>query len=201
MPLAESVTYRWAVPMRVSKRQSFWRRLPRRICAVVALVAYLITAVGLPVPRVIAQNAGPNSPFQTRPCGCTTAGAGPCCCCTGGARHAPGECGADLAPSSSDEETGARSSCCAKHKPAPASSRAEAAPISSGGVRWVSALGALTCRGVSTLWIASGAVTVPPAPMAWEICPGPADWLPSHADHPLGLSLIPPDPPPRVTQS
>jgi hypothetical protein len=88
-------------------------------------------------------------------------------------------------------------------KPLPCCSAKEtpSQPGSLDGLHWVGGSAALGCRGISTLWIASGAVTPPPAVLSWLPFAPPAEWLSPASDNPLGLSLIPPDPPPRCTHS
>jgi hypothetical protein len=81
--------------------------------------------------------------------------------------------------------------CCAREP--------TSAPAPAEGLRWVGGSAALGCRGHATTWIASGAVTVPPAALAWQPLAPPAEWLSSAPENPDGLSLIPPDPPPRCT--
>ena len=66
---------------------------------------------------------------------------------------------------------------------------------------WVGGPSALGCHGLSTVWIASGAVTPPPASATWEPHAPPAGWLTTSRSEPVGVALIPPDPPPRLATS
>jgi hypothetical protein len=159
-------------------------RLARRACAVVALVAYLVATVGFPVPARNTANESVAGPL--RPCGCPSAGPRRHCCCSAGGGACCSNRAAHPAP------------CCAKraaHQEQPA----QPAPV--GGVGWVPGLAALSCQGAGTLWIASGAVSVPPAPLVWAGHALPAGWLSPPSEHFVGLSLVPPDPPPRSAHS
>ncbi|HKI37668.1 MAG TPA: hypothetical protein VKA46_37800 [Gemmataceae bacterium] len=170
--------------MRFSGRNIFWRRLPRRVCVGVALVAYLIAAVGFPVPAASRDLAGAPAPSQARPCGCPiTEPSRHCCCSAGGGGKAT------------------REPCCSGSKRPPVPNFAKGEPAPFGDLRWVSGVAALACRGHATVWVSSGAVTPPPAPLAWEPHTAPTDWLPSSSENPSCLSLVPPDPPPRPTHS
>jgi hypothetical protein len=60
------------------------RRFARRVCAVVALVAYLIAAVGFPIPAAPARGDGIPFPCMNHACGCRSAEQcwRSCCCLT-----------------------------------------------------------------------------------------------------------------------
>ncbi len=224
--------------MRLLGRNGFWRRSARRLCVVVALVAYLVAAVGFPLPAASIKDDGVPFPCMNHPCGCRSAEQcwRGCCCLSVEERWAwarehnveppsyaerppapkkpaPTE---TAAPKSwqivrlrdqAAGRTAAVHSCpdCTRQaaKPRPCCSAKEppsqAAPPD--GLRWVGGSAALGCRGLSTLWITCGAVTAPPAALAWQPFTPPAEWLSSAPENPLGLSLIPPDPPPRCTHS
>jgi hypothetical protein len=66
------------------------------------------------------------------------------------------------------------------------------------GPRWVSGLAALKCRGLSTLWVSSGAVLPPPALLSWAPVWPPAGSLAYHDAAPLPVLSCPPEPPPRL---
>lgn len=237
--------------MRFLRRKVCWRRLGRRACAAVALVAYLVATIGFPVPAA-AKGSGVPFPCQNHPCGCRSAEQcwRSCCCLTAeerwawarenhvepppyAERPAPPKPPAPAAPKGwhtvrlrdqaeghaaaaphcadcarrAEEERRAAASrppCCsgATSRPAPCcAAKRPARPAPADGLNWVGGLGSLGCGGVSTLWIAAGAVTPPPAAVTWEPYTPPAEWLAPSSDNPLGLSLIPPDPPPRGTHS
>jgi hypothetical protein len=55
------------------RRNISWRPLPHRTVACVALVGYLATAVGFPLPRLPQKDHTQPFPCQDHPCGCQTA--------------------------------------------------------------------------------------------------------------------------------
>jgi hypothetical protein len=100
---------------------------------------------------------------------------------------------------------GAPTGCCPHDEPPPAPPQDpdpqdtdpadDEAPAD--GVRWVTGISAMKCRGHSTLWVSAGIVL--PAPV---LCNrpvlDPGGWLHLVDDHAFTSSLIPPDPPPRL---
>ena len=70
--------------MRFLGRTRFWRRWARRVGVVVVLVAYLVAAVGFPVPASAARGDGVPFPCMDHPCGCQSAEQcwRGCCCLT-----------------------------------------------------------------------------------------------------------------------
>jgi hypothetical protein len=64
-------------------------------------------------------------------------------------------------------------------------------------VLWVSSFAAQNCRGMSTLWITSGAVLPPSPAVAWSPALRPLGWVSCLDVNPLPIALSPPDPPPR----
>ena len=215
----------------------------RRVGVVVALVAYLVAAVGFPVPAASVKGGGVPFPCMNHPCGCRSAEQcwRGCCCLTVEERWAwarehnveppsyaerppapkkpvpaesPAEGLADRPPARPGRGAHLRRSLLCRLCPAGRgqAGRRETAPCCSqrnrlrnpapaDGLHWVGGSAALGCRGHGTLWIASGAVTPPPAALVWQPFAPPAEWLSSAPENPLGLSLIPPDPPPRCTHS
>jgi hypothetical protein len=218
--------------MRFLGRTIFWRRLARRVGVVVVLAAYLVAAVGFPVPAA-ARGDGVPFPCMDHPCGCQSAEQcwRGCCCLTVEERwawarehnvepppyaerpptpkkpapamswntvrqgdQAEGEAPAAHHCADCDRKAAAKPRPCCAKEPAPA-------PAPASGMTWLGGLGALGCRGHATVWIASGAVTPPPPALVWQPLAPPAGWLSSAPERPLGLSLIPPDPPPRRSHS
>ncbi len=208
--------------MRLLRRRDLWRRLRRRVFAGIALVAYLVAAVGFPVPAIASRAGGVPFPCQNHPCGCQSAEQ--CwrsCCCFSVEEHwawaranhvepptyATRPADKPVAPKSwstprqraraasthACAECARRASCCEARPAAP-----EKPPV---GTTWIGGPSAFGCRGASTLWIATGAVTPPPAhPMGHPADP-PAGWLLPSSEIAVGSALIPPDPPPRVAHS
>jgi hypothetical protein len=66
------------------RRNDFWRVFPHRTFACAALVCYLATAVGFPLPRLSSKDHRQPFPCQDHPCGCQTAEQcwRHCCCFT-----------------------------------------------------------------------------------------------------------------------
>jgi hypothetical protein len=188
--------------MRFLGRKSTWRRWARRVGVVVALAAYLVAAVGFPVPAAAKGNGVP-FPCMNNPCGCQSAEQcwRGCCCLTVEERWAWAREHNVEPPPYAERPHDHHCAHCDQHdsaKPRPCCARG-AAPAS--GLNWLGGPGALGCHGHATVWIASGAVTPPPAALVWQPLAPPAGWLSSAPERPLGLSLIPPDPPPRPCHS
>src|SRR5262245_16580990 len=160
------------------RRNISWRSLPRRLCAALVLVAYLIAIVGFPIP--VFQD-GASSGQQ--PCGCVSAEQCRHCCCARGGDS----------PSESSGETCHGCACCCGGGEAGSTCFSI---CSTEEVHWVSSVSALACKGLSLLWVSAG-VSFPPKEPALN-CPAPApgDWLSWRDDRPRGRSVTPPDPPP-----
>src|SRR5438445_841636 len=54
-------------------RRNYWQPLTRRLYACVALLCYLATAVGVPLPSLAHKDHSQPFPCQDHPCGCHTA--------------------------------------------------------------------------------------------------------------------------------
>jgi hypothetical protein len=65
-------------------RNHFWNLLARRLCASVALLSYLATIIGFPLPSLQGKDRSQPFPCQDHPCGCRTAEQcwRHCCCFT-----------------------------------------------------------------------------------------------------------------------
>src|SRR5437016_3053981 len=65
-------------------RNCFWNLRARRLCAAVALLAYLATLMGFPVPALQEKDRNRPFPCQDHACGCRTAEQcwRHCCCFT-----------------------------------------------------------------------------------------------------------------------
>src|ERR1700746_3683145 len=70
--------------MFAERPSKFWRPLARRCVAGLALVAYLATSVGIPLPVAGGKERGQPYPCMDHPCGCATAEQcwRHCCCFT-----------------------------------------------------------------------------------------------------------------------
>jgi hypothetical protein len=181
------ISLRWVKPRRLYNR---------RVCAGIALFCYLTTIFGFPLPAAGPRD-GDSSASPNRACGCPVAGPGEACCCIAGTKAAE------------DEISPPMHSCCAKKQPGPGEPKVSARvrrvsleskkPSNAGaGLRWVVGVAALRCQGHSTLWINSGAATVPPVPV--QAAGAPLDCvgnLPDVRTSACRLPIPPFDPPPR----
>src|SRR5262245_5388406 len=162
----------------LSRRTILGRPVRRRLCAVVALVAYLAAAIGFPVSAA-PRTERPPGPDRKPSCCCPVADGGGCCCSSGGAEEPP--------------------TCCAG-KGAPADRPAtDDGPTP--GVRWVIGAAALKCQGHGTLWISVGSVLPPELPFVWGTYQPPAGPAPSVEVRPVVCASGPPTPPPRSRPS
>lgn len=193
-----------------SRRSDFWRSLGRRLCAGVALVAYLGTAIGLPLPSFARKDHSIPFPCQDNPCGCRTAEQcwRHCCCLSVEERWAwaqehnitPPDY-AERPPEGWDEKPQRGKDCCeSADQPACSCCRHAAAPQPkpAPGPQWQLGVASLRCRGLSTLWVSVAAALPPAPPLAWEPCLPPGDWL-QISDPTAALIPSPPlEPPPRL---
>jgi hypothetical protein len=187
----------------------------RRIVATTALISYLFSAIGVPVPLpATPTKSGPAFFCQNRPCGCTSASDcwDHCCCSTpeerlawsrangveppagfvvkaGGWNQArKRDCERDQAdPGSNDCCCGKKASrCCDKD-----STR------SSDRLTWVAGITARKCRGDDSVWLTTGVAPVPVSATIWQpnwLCLGV---LCSVDDQISLLPSSPAEPPPR----
>jgi hypothetical protein len=201
-----------AAAMLSRRSRSSWRPRLRTWCAGVALFAYLIAALGIPLPIFPHKKSGPPFPCQNRRCGCLTAEQcwRSCCCMTPAERWAWAR-EHNVEPPAYAERPASRASCCSpapdadscgdgkcctthSHPPRPAQ---KPRPTSS-GLRWGPSLSALTCQGLSVLWVTSGAALPSvPAP-ALGVSPVQVEWLIPSDIHAIRLVVPPHVPPPRV---
>jgi hypothetical protein len=192
--------------------------------AALALCAYLVTAVGLPLPANVNKGSAP-FPCQHHACGCATAHQ--CwdhCCCysatekltwarehhvTPPARLVAEVAAIEAAPLlSSSKSSRPPHACCAKHQSPEADHDHANEPHESAdchehearavGVKFVLGVQALKCRGLSEFWCLTGAVLPPPNAVGWQFQWNVVGWL-ALAATPLNCGdLSPPVPPPKV---
>ncbi len=187
----------------------------RRLGAGLALVAYLAAIIGLPLSAPAGKDRSRPFPCQNRPCGCRSAEE--CwrhCCCFSAEERFAWAAAHDVEPPEYAErpnassghslsclrcelhneahaapETTSRSSHCPQHNAAAGKGKARGAVVA-----WA----ALRCRGLSTLWVNSGAVLPPQSLSAGQPNPVPPDWIGDARSVLASRALTPPDPPPRT---
>ena len=201
----------------VSKSARWWS--PRAIISLLALGAYLITILGIPLP-VAAKKNGDDTPYpcQDHPCGCLSAVEcwKSCCCFSPEERLAwakrnhvtppsyavlsspPSPSGWNDRPAKacencSDQESGSLEArdcqsrtCSHDHEPAPKPKR-----IYSGFM-------ALKCKSLATLWVMTGACTMPPQPFTLAVFFLPLHYLSLDSLSASSRSEKPVLPPPRI---
>jgi hypothetical protein len=197
--------------------------LPRRLIAGLALFAYLVTSAGfLPLPALPSKKkSGTPFPCQDHPCGCSSAEEcwRHCCCFSVEERWAwaaanqveppeyaekPANAGwstarlRDQAESPKSCEHAKHAGCCEtralhsgrEHQP----STTEPAPPT----RPLCFLTAARCQGLSATCVAVGPVLPILPTHAARLDHSPSDRLSYPDTLPFILSLVPPDPPPRL---
>jgi hypothetical protein len=162
-----------------------WRLLRRRLCAGVILLAYVVAAIGVPVPDAPAKSA---HACGQQVCGCGTAEhckEGGCCC-------------SHKAPETPQEE---KSDCCAKKKPAASKDNASPkgpAKSKANTVRWVVGISAIKCKTGATHWLSADAALPMPAPLSWSPSWPYCHSLPIINESPFAIAADLLDPPPRL---
>jgi hypothetical protein len=182
--------------MRRFIRKTLWRALRRRLPAALTLIAYLIAALGVPVPAESRSGNG------VKACGCSTEEChdGQCCCAPKPAPPKPtGTC--------CEHKPGCMMPCCQHRPPAdppkPPVKPTEPQPPAnedddaSGSVTVLVGIAAMKCRGHSTLWVSTGASLPVPAVVAWQPAFVLEGWMPTTSEHAGSINSIPPVPPPR----
>ena len=164
-----------------------WRRLRRRLPALLAIVAYLAGTIGFPLPAHSAKYQSPVAPCANRCAACgTSAGKGCCCCCQQTEDTAPPK----------------KPSCCA-HSTTPAEGEADSPqPVkASSAPGWVLGMPTCGCDGAGEHWLSAGVDSLSPPQLAWSRCTVALPCL--RAVDIIGDSVpaLPPDPPPRSTST
>ncbi len=198
-----------------------------RLLAAVALVSYVFCVVGYPVPVLsVARHDATPYPCQDHACGCESAAQcwESCCCFTPAERLAwarrhgvalPAAVAARLAESAAEQHEHASQSCCREahddheHHDAAGScghcsggscgdDHPAAADHDQAGVRWINAVAAQKCQGLTTLWLSSGANLPVEIRTLWEYDWSPAGSVVATCDQFISHATSPPVPPPRV---
>jgi hypothetical protein len=211
--------------MRAFTRPKFWLALRQRLCAAGIGFAYLIATLGLPLPTSVHKDASLPFPCQDHPCGCQTAEQcwRNCCCFTPEERWAWARAHHVEPPAYAEKPTAqgwntvklrdrgktptpsTAKRCCSAHETRPACCQpraerpAKPSPPERGRVRWGSALAALSCQGLPTLWVGSGAVLPVPPPVTWSVDLTFLSRVPLTDAIAWDVPLSPPAPPPRLS--
>jgi hypothetical protein len=202
------------------------RRLGHRLCTGLALVAYLLTASGVPLPLPADKDHSLPFPCQDHACGCRSAEEcwRHCCCFSPEEKLAWARDHGVRPPAYAERpvvlgwngprqralaEGRAHPAACCPHGGATAraeppccahapSATCHTAPRPPAPRHgWLVGLIAARCHGVSTAWVTCGSVLPPPPPLTWHPW-SPLDATLSYADGlPLAPPSTPPDPPPR----
>lgn len=196
--------------MRALTRRRFWIAVRYRLGVLSMCLAYLLTALEIPLPVFVHKKSSQPFPCQDHPCGCQTAEQcwSHCCCFTAEERWAWARAHNVEPPTYAekpvnqgwnsvklrDRDGGATTKSCCAHQPA----APRTASLSGGAGRQMTMIAALRCQGYSTLWTSAGAV-LPVSPLpAWapDSIPPVRVCLPSL--RPDMVPFTPPDPPPRL---
>ncbi len=181
----------------------------RRLITGLALLAYVASIVGypLPLPAAVRQDGSVPFPCQGHACGCQSAAQclDNCCCNTPAERLAwarknavklpPATMAALEAKAAQAEKSTASGPCC--QRGGKCDDAASPAAEQARGFVWVNAIQAQKCQGLTTLWITSGANLPLEICDLWEF-----DWAPAGEttllnDTTLVVSRQPDVPPPR----
>lgn len=200
--------------MRAFTHRRFWMILRYRLGVLSVCLAYLLTALEIPLPIFAHKNSTQPFPCQNHPCGCQTAEQcwSHCCCFTAEERWAwarahdveppayaerPRNHGWNTVKRRDQDSASATQSCCRAHQEAalPSDGRSK----SNGS--WATTIAVQRCQGYSVLWISAGAVLPASPPAAWS----PEDTPPAQVCFsPIRAAMIPftpPDPPPRFSHA
>ncbi|REK08241.1 MAG: hypothetical protein DWQ37_20560 [Planctomycetota bacterium] len=192
-------------------------RRARALVTAFAIVAYLFSVVGFPLPAAVKRDDSTPFPCQSHRCGCASASQcwQSCCCFTAEERLAwadehgvaiPEDARAALVASVDDDRQ--PKTCCDEHNSHcdtvdpqhKCGHCASATPQDheGRGVVWVDSIQARKCQGLSMLWVVTGASMPLEIPTLWEF-----DWLEIGravvtADRLSPLCYEPPTRPPRA---
>jgi hypothetical protein len=118
---------------------------------------------------------------------------GSCCSAPGSGHHQQTPCTQGCSP-----ET--RKPCCTQgpHGSSQQSAPAESSAGTKGKLRWTLGAAALKCRGLATLWTATGAAVPPSPPLIWRPCLEADAWLSWRHEGRTAQASTPLEPPPRL---
>jgi len=192
--------------MAAGSQKKLWRRLSGKLGAELALLSFIVTGIGIPLPAANLKDHSIPFPCQGHACGCPSAEQcwRHCCCFSAAERwawarehHVEPPAYAERATGDDDKDH-ATSVCCHDHQTSePKDSQNNSQP----SVRWVLSFSALHCGGPATSWLGSGALAPPPPVTCWSPMALPVGWLSLRDFSPSFLAIAPLDPPPRSSFS
>lgn len=172
-----------------SRRWLFSIALLRSLLVGIAILTFLIDALGVPLPLPPSSKPGPPFPCQNRPCGCASAEEcwRHCCCFTPEQRIAwarehnvavpdyaqkASEGGWSDRPrrvQEADPPPAATCCCCCKEEHAPSAAPASkgSSPLKETARRWQSGMASRACKGENGLWHTGLAALSPPPRLNW----------------------------------
>ena len=172
------------------------RILRRRLCSGVTLLAYLVAAIGAPVPETSGQTpnacgqqvccCGTPEQCQASGCGCPHRGKTP------DQEEAPPSC-----CSHESKKPAANSSCCVRENSPSSEPPSAPSKPKPNTLRWMIGISAQKCRGGATTWLNAAPALPMQAPLCWLPSWPYCHSLPITHEHPFVLSMDLLDPPPR----
>ncbi len=194
------------------------RAASRRVVAAATLLAFLVSAVGVPVPHAVGEAKDRSTPFpcMDRPCGCQSARQcwTSCCCTTLAERISWAQARGMAIPDyvaipaqAAEAEAKRAGGCCGgKAKPAagPSCCQSAAEPVCCGKApkppktKPIAGWMARQCRGMDTAWASLGAALPPPAPVQVVAAPLPLALFAEPCQLLPGLVPPPDGPPPKA---
>jgi hypothetical protein len=148
------------------------------------MVAYVVMALGIPIPIRAAQDPSRLLPVQSGGCHCAKCDHGKkkcCCCCAVESK--------DQVPS----QSGTVSST------PPSSPQTHPGNADDGKVTvWQLYVTAPSCGEQATLWLMNNPASVVPAPLTWQVALVPFGWVQPIDCTATTFTISPPSPPPRA---
>jgi hypothetical protein len=187
------------------------------------LAAYLVTSVGIPRPLTAGKSVAAQAyPCDGHACGCRSAEqCWKSCCCHSpaqrlawarahqiqppselialAARPEPRPCCKGAAIAAANQPQAIKSCCSSKFAGGAQEARSKQETAKPSREQMLYGFMALKCRGASTQWTTTGAVTSPPAKLIWQPFAACCDWIhPASVVAPVSHDA-PPTPPPRLS--
>jgi len=183
----------------------------RRLISVLSLSSYLVTSIGVPLPRRAEASDGKPFPCQGHACGCGSAAQcwKQCCCYTPRQKLAwaiqnqvepPASLVAEVGADDQRDSIAAPAKKCCTHHAAHERKSHECCEGEEKTVEQVVLIEPLArrCRGLVDLLCLTAVVGPLPRSIDWQFAPTVVEWLSLPRLLLLGAELSPPVPPPRV---